>query len=179
MYATEDDVTIISATVTNESILVVDGNLTVSEFGNLTAEDNLDVHVHGDLILNHDATLGAEDFDATQTTVFVDGNVTLGNGTFEGEPAELTGLVYATHSTMYVDDTATVNGGVIVQQLTSISHQGGQNADELSVNFHEELQDERSPYAVDGNSFETPDKMNENRPAVHDFDIRISEIDTD
>jgi len=190
IYVSDDDVNITSATAKEESILVVKGNLTVGESDELldeegeliheerglTVDDNLDLHVHGNLTIEDGATLGNEDFDATRMTAFVDGDVILGNGDIEEENAELTGLVYATHSTLYTEDTAIVNGGVIVQQLTAADHH---NHDKLSIRFDERLEDQRTPYAVEGDAFETPDRMNENRPEIHDFDIRISEIDTE
>jgi len=181
VYATNGSVTINSTTATDESILIVQDNLTVDELGYLTAEDNLDVHVHGDLIIEDGASLGADDFDGTKTTVFADGDVELGNGANEEEPAEFTGLLYGTSSTVEVENTAKINGGVIAQQLTSASKQASasSHADELTVNFHEKLETQRSPYAVDGDGFDTPEQMNENRPEIHEFDIRISEIDAD
>lgn len=151
VYYTDGDLTLADAVnVTDETILVVDGDLAL-EAARIEAHAALDVHVHGSLELADDAMIATgAPYRGDQVSVFVADDVGIDGEQDATDPTgpAVTGLIYATDATVDHEGAFTVYGAMVVDDYElSDGQQANPHHNDFTLHFDERLEG-ASPYAT-------------------------------
>ncbi|OVE84338.1 hypothetical protein B2G88_07950 [Natronolimnobius baerhuensis] len=154
--------------VTDQSILIVDGDLEIED-GDVLANDALDIHVHGELTLT-DSTIRTDGpHQGDQVSVFVKDDVNI------NDEVSMTGLLYGTESTLEIDSPQfNLYGGVTVDDIKRAGNPGRGNVDDYFNLYYDETLKGEAPYAttnVPGSPLETYFENHDG--AVHNGDLHV------